>query len=86
LSELNTLPSSAVYTQSTKAITEHRLNLLQSNEDVKAFEDQIGQGHIEEILWAAEKELKLIPQVREWKMWEELQVKAPENQWTPFKQ
>ncbi|KAJ1930174.1 hypothetical protein IWQ60_000499 [Tieghemiomyces parasiticus] len=68
LSDLAThIPEHAVYRQATTAITQHRLNVVEQTEDVAKIEEALNAGQIEEIIIAAEDELKLIPKMAEWK-------------------
>ncbi|KAJ1642092.1 hypothetical protein IWQ61_010669, partial [Dispira simplex] len=86
LSELETkIPQYAVYRQATEAITKHRMNIVEKTEDVTEIEKIVGAGQIEELINAAETELRLIPYLAEVKPWEPLEEPAPEGQWTYFK-
>ncbi|KAJ1930334.1 hypothetical protein IWQ60_000355 [Tieghemiomyces parasiticus] len=68
LSDLAThIPEHAVYRQAATAITQHRLNVVEQTEDVAKIEEALNAGQIEEIIIAAEDELKLIPKMAEWK-------------------
>jgi NADH dehydrogenase (ubiquinone) 1 alpha subcomplex subunit 5 len=62
-------------------MTKHRLAVVESTENVAEIEQQIGVGQIEEVIFQAEDELKLVGKMEEWKAWEPLEVPIPANQW-----
>jgi NADH dehydrogenase (ubiquinone) 1 alpha subcomplex subunit 5 len=92
LNTLKEIPEHAVYRQAVEALTKDRLRIVQSTEDTNAIEAQIGQGLVEEVIAAAEKELVLVEKMKQWQAyvrenrandrWEKLEVEAPEGQWT----
>ncbi len=62
------IPEAAVYRQSVEASTEHKLSIMEAAKgDVSRIENEIGQGQIEELIIAAEKELSLAGEMIEWK-------------------
>ena len=63
------VPESSIYRQSLEALTQHRLSILDKTkeDDVLAVEKDIGQGQIEELIEAAERELALVGKMIEWK-------------------
>lgn len=73
LSLLQQIPTSAVYRQSVESITNERKSIVEalggkgSEEEIKAVEDKIGAGYIEEVLVQAKEELALTGKVFEWK-------------------
>ncbi|KAI8992060.1 ETC complex I subunit conserved region-domain-containing protein [Mycotypha africana] len=75
------LPTTAVYRQTTEAITKHRLAVVESTENIEEIETKINVGQIEEIIEQAEDELGLAKKVEEWKPWEPLEVPIPPGQW-----
>ncbi|KAJ2159517.1 hypothetical protein GGF46_002973 [Coemansia sp. RSA 552] len=79
------IPEKAVYRQSVEAITQHRLKVVEENEDPSVVEKLIGTGQIEELVGQAEDEMKLISKMAEWKAWEPLEEPAPPRQWEYFK-
>ncbi|RHZ74132.1 hypothetical protein Glove_227g95 [Diversispora epigaea] len=81
LETLTQIPPTAVYRQATEALTQHRLSIIESSDNIKEIENRIGAGIIEEIIWQAEDELKLIAKVKEWKIWEPLEELPPPGQW-----
>ena len=48
---------------------EHRLAIIEANEDPAAIEAEIGSGQLEELVAQAKDELGLIPKMAEWKPW-----------------
>ncbi|OZJ02099.1 hypothetical protein BZG36_05211, partial [Bifiguratus adelaidae] len=67
LSRLSALPASAVYRQAAEALTKHRLEIVESTKDVNEIEKKIGAGQVEELIWQAEDELKLVEKMEQWK-------------------
>jgi len=67
LESLKAIPEHAVYRQSVEALTKDRLKIVESTEDTNAIEAQIGQGLVEEVIAAAEKELLLVEKMKQWK-------------------
>ncbi|KAI2780797.1 ETC complex I subunit conserved region-domain-containing protein [Daldinia loculata] len=53
-------------------------------DQIEEIESKIGGGLIEEVLRVAENELKLVDIMQENKVWEELEEKPAEGQWTYF--
>jgi NADH dehydrogenase (ubiquinone) 1 alpha subcomplex subunit 5 len=95
LESLKEIPEHAVYRQSVEALTNERLKIVESTEYTNNIEARIGQGLVEEIIDAAEKELVLVEKMKQWKpyyltsrsfgliiRWEKLEVEPPEGQWT----
>lgn len=86
LEELKTrIPEKAAYRQSVEAITTHRLQIVEGNEDPAKIESLISSGQIEELVDQAKDEIKLISKMAEWKAWEPLEEPAPPRQWEYFK-
>ena len=93
LESLKDIPEHAVYRQAVEALTKERLKIVESSEDTNAIEAKIGQGLVEEVIDAAEKELMLVEKIKQWKpyrnyllvlicRWEKLEVEPPKGQWT----
>ncbi|KAF6072006.1 ETC complex I subunit conserved region family protein [Candida albicans] len=74
----------SVYRQSTEALTQNRLKIVESEEIVENIENQIGGGLIEEIVIQAADELSLASQLGGLKVWEELEEKPLDDQWVYF--
>lgn len=69
LSLLSTLPATSVYRQATEALTQHRLNAVETaGGDYRKFESGIGS-MAEVILEEAKAEQKLAGNMLEWKSW-----------------
>jgi NADH dehydrogenase (ubiquinone) 1 alpha subcomplex subunit 5 len=67
LNLLGSLPSTSVYRQATEALTQHRLQTVESSgEDVAKFESSLGS-MAEVILEEAKAEQMLIGKMIEWK-------------------
>ncbi|KAI8638975.1 ETC complex I subunit conserved region-domain-containing protein [Parasitella parasitica] len=81
LEALARIPSTAVYRQATESLTQQRLSIVESTEDVQEIESKINVGQIEEIIMQAEDELKMVAKMEEWKAWEPLEAPIPKGQW-----
>ncbi|KAG0174759.1 hypothetical protein DFQ28_000334 [Apophysomyces sp. BC1034] len=81
LKALSRLPASAVYRQATESLTQQRLTIVESTENVEEIETKIGSGQIEQVILQAEDELKLVGKMEEWKPWEALETPIPKGQW-----
>ncbi|KAI8322016.1 hypothetical protein GQ54DRAFT_164020 [Martensiomyces pterosporus] len=79
------IPEKAAYRQAVEALTVHRLKIVEQNEDPAKIEELISAGQIEELIDAAEDEIKLISRMAEWKAWEPLEESVPPRQWEYFK-
>ncbi|KAI7292562.1 hypothetical protein KC315_g19474, partial [Hortaea werneckii] len=53
-------------------------------EQVQEIEGEVGSGLIEEVIQVAEGELELVHRMAEAKVWEDLEEKPAEGQWTYF--
>ncbi|KAF9917114.1 hypothetical protein BX616_001890 [Lobosporangium transversale] len=81
LKTLEKFPDHAVYRQATTALTTHRLNIVQSIEDIAKIEEALDAGQIEEVVVQAVEELKLADKMLEWRPWEPLETPVPKDQW-----
>eukprot|EP00240_Pyramimonas_obovata_P007611 CAMPEP_0118937638 /NCGR_PEP_ID=MMETSP1169-20130426/23350_1 /TAXON_ID=36882 /ORGANISM="Pyramimonas obovata, Strain CCMP722" /LENGTH=155 /DNA_ID=CAMNT_0006881333 /DNA_START=38 /DNA_END=505 /DNA_ORIENTATION=+ len=70
LSELQSIPATAQYRINVEKITNHRMGVCQSVEDPHTIETTILQGQLEELIASAERELELIPKMKEWAPWD----------------
>jgi NADH dehydrogenase (ubiquinone) 1 alpha subcomplex subunit 5 len=78
---LKRLPEEAEYRKATESLTQHRLEMVQSEQDVQIIEQKLNGGQIEELIVQAEDELSLISKMEEWKPWENLAYSPPPSQW-----
>jgi NADH dehydrogenase (ubiquinone) 1 alpha subcomplex subunit 5 len=63
------IPEDAGYRKVVEQTYEHRLAIIEANEDPAAIEAEIGSGQLEELVAQAKDELGLIPKMAEWKPW-----------------
>ncbi|EPQ31388.1 uncharacterized protein PFL1_00723 [Pseudozyma flocculosa PF-1] len=99
LSLLSSLPESSVYRQSTAALTQHHLDVVQRALDaqrghendaqkiedlIRETEEQLEWPYVEDGLRQAKTELGLVANMLEWKAWEPLEHPPPPNQWHYF--
>jgi len=65
LTALETIPTSSAYRQAAEAITLSRLKTVETaGDNIQQVEQTIGGGQIEEILDAAQDELKLVEEMK----------------------
>jgi len=82
---LKTLPESSVYRQATEALTQRKLDTIgAANGDAAKAEKDLDEGKIEQAVVQAERELKLVYKMMEWKAWEPLEEKPEPGQWQYF--
>ncbi|KAN0061306.1 hypothetical protein ACQY0O_006152 [Thecaphora frezii] len=99
LSLLSTLPESSVYRQSTTALTQHHLDVIndalqqqkgnESNpqkieEIIEQTEKKLEWSMIEDGVRQAQTELELVAKMLDWKPWEPLEQPPPPGQWHYF--
>ena len=63
------IPADAGYRKVVEQTYEHRLSIIEQNEDPAAIEAAIGSGQLEELVAQAKDELGLIPKMADWKPW-----------------
>ena len=67
LESIKDIPEHSVYRQAVEALTKERLKIAESTDDANVIEAEIGQGLVEEVIDAAEKELLLVEKMKQWK-------------------
>lgn len=75
------MPESAAYRKHTEKIIKERLAIVESDKTVEGIEAKLNSGLVEEAVIQAENELVLARRMLEFKAWEPLTQKPPENQW-----
>ncbi|WWC86490.1 uncharacterized protein L201_001367 [Kwoniella dendrophila CBS 6074] len=84
LTTLNHLPSTSIYKQATESLINHRLNIIESNQDnLDKVESEFGK-IIELTLDEAKSEQALVAKMLEWKSWEQLETEPHPDQWRYF--
>merc|ERR1711941_204501 len=81
LRALAKMPLDYPYRKNTESLINERVSILKQSNTIEEAEKKIGMGQIEEVIIQAENELMLARNILEWKSWEPLTEKAPENQW-----
>lgn len=84
LNVLKDFPKDSIYKQSVEKMTAERMAIVKGNEIIERIENKIGGGLIEEILIQAHDELALAKELKELKVWEELEEKPLDDQWVYF--
>ena len=72
LQELKDLPDVYGYKTLSQELTRFRMNVVDQNLSVRAIEDKIASGLIEELIFQAHNEIKLLRIMKNWKPWEYL--------------
>lgn len=75
------MPADAGYRKHTEKVVQERLDIVKSDETLEGIESKIKCGTAEELIVQAENELHLARKMLEFKPWEPLVAKPPENQW-----
>ena len=81
LRALAKMPSDYPYRKYTESLVTERAALVKNEPNVAELEKKINCGQIEEVIIQAENELRLSRKILEWRAWEPLMNKPPENQW-----
>ncbi|KAH6570368.1 hypothetical protein BASA61_009207 [Batrachochytrium salamandrivorans] len=85
MNSLKQLPDSSAYKHSTHNLVKERLEIVNSTDDISSIEQKINAGQIEELIYQAEMELKLIPNMDKWRAYEPLEETPLPGQWRYFK-
>ena len=72
LQELKDLPDNYGYKFLSQELTRFRMRTVDENMSVRAIEDKIAAGLIEELIFQAHNEIKLLRIMKNWKPWEYL--------------
>ena len=70
LQEVSKLPDIYTYKFLSRELTKHRMKIVDENRSVRAIEEKIAHGVIEELIYAAHNELKLLRIMAKWRPWE----------------
>ncbi|ODV91783.1 hypothetical protein CANCADRAFT_365 [Tortispora caseinolytica NRRL Y-17796] len=81
LKSLEDIPKDSVYYNAVHNLTTHRKKVVEETESVSDIEQKLGDGLIEELLISADKELKLLERMKEFKPWDPLVEEPPADQW-----
>lgn len=79
---LEKFPKDYAYRKETEKLAKERLQIVKETADIKAVEEKIGCGQVEELIIQAKNEVSLVEKMLMWKPWEKLVQEAPLNQWT----
>ena len=72
LDEIRDIPDSYTYKNIVEEVTKHRMEIVDSNKNVRDIEKKIAWGIVEELIIQAHNELKLMKLVKQYKPWEYL--------------
>ena len=69
LDELKQLPEEYEYKVLSEEMTKYRMKIVDENTNIRAIEDKIAAGLIEELVFQAHNELKLLKIMKNWQPW-----------------
>ncbi len=72
LEELKDLPDKYGYKFLSQELTRFRMKVVDENRSIRAIEEKVAAGMVEELIYQAHNELKLIRIMKSWKPWEYL--------------
>ena len=72
LDEINQLPDVYSYKFLSRELTRFRMQVVDEHDNIREIEEKISSGLIEELIFQAHNELKLLRLIRQWKPWEEM--------------
>ena len=70
LQEIKELPEAYGYRILSRELTRWRMQVVDENRSVRAIEEKISSGLVEELILQAHNELKLLRIVKQWRPWE----------------
>ena len=73
LDEISQLPEEYGYKNLCREMTQYRMKIVDENESIRDIEEKISYGLIEELIFAAHNELKLLRIMKKWRPWEHFQ-------------
>jgi hypothetical protein len=80
LEELKDLPDKYGYKFLSQELTRFRMKVVDETRSIRAIEDKVAAGMIEELIYAAHNELKLIRIMKSWRPWEYLYGEIDEKE------
>ena len=72
LQELKDMPDEYGYKFLSQELTRFRMTVVDENLSIRAIEEKIAAGLIEELIFQAHNEIKLLKIMKQWKPWESL--------------
>ena len=79
LQELRDLPDSYGYKFLSQELTRYRMKVVDDNTSIRAIEDKIASGLVEELIHDAHNEIKLMRIMKQWKPWETINTRDYEG-------
>ena len=71
LQEYRDVPDSEGYKQIIEELTKHRMEIVDTNLNIREIEEKISHGIIEDLIVSAHNELKLVQILKQWRPWEQ---------------
>ena len=72
LQELKDLPDSYGYKVLSQEVTRYRMKVVDETRNIREIEDKIAAGLVEELIFQAHNEIKLLRIMKSWKPWESI--------------
>ena len=72
IAELKDLPDVYAYKFLSQEITRYRMKVVDETQSIREIEDKVSAGMIEELIFQAHNEIKLLRIMKNWKPWEYL--------------
>ena len=69
LDEISILPDEYAYKFLSRELTRFRMKVVDENASIRAIEDKVASGLIEELIFQAHNELKLLRLMKKWQPW-----------------
>ncbi len=76
------LPDTYGYKFLSQELTRFRMKVVDENDSIRAIEDKISAGLVEELIFQAHNEIKLLRLMKNWKPWEYLMTRDYEEKET----
>lgn len=70
LKEMETLPDEYGYKFLSRELTRFRMKVVDENSSIRAIEETVSQGLIEELIFQAHNEVKLLRLMNKWRPWD----------------
>ena len=70
LQEISNLPDEYSYKFLSREMTRYRMKIVDENLSIRDIEEKIGYGLVEELIFAAHNEVKLLRLMDKWRPWE----------------
>merc|ERR1712032_873662 len=70
LEEIKNLPDEYTYKFMSRELTKYRMKIVDENRSIREIENKIASGIVEELIYQAHNEIKLLRIMTKWRPWE----------------